>query len=678
MATILATSQFASDFVLGVQQSLENHIYHYYVAPDGTPFRALVFGCIHHVMDMASGSRVLVLVAPDEHSPMLRVMFDNQNQVLDSVIVADKSDYSTRIISEEHWSQGPESLANGVVFVRLFPDTVIDIVNVSEDVAVPDVPRSVLSTFARETPCSSIDGDILQQGSLVCCVVELFRADTPAYGSQTVYDRAYTLNAFRAIGVAIYKSRPPFLPPAPSVVSSMTEMPSRREFNDMPNEILDDILSMILDAFLASPWQAFVALREALCLICPLWRDLIYLHTGYWTRFTFHRYSNTDSIAAQLARSKGAPISLTLDLFPDGTPVGYRVETLESVVPTGMHRAGTVINLTQQEYVAQVLPAVKAAFHQVGTLQVIGDPAGGFTQVLEQLATFDSPNLSRATFQLPRTHPNNSAMFHLCGEWHTLRDLALKSILPSQGDSQAIFRNLTALRLFHLPKATNLTWDALAFALGSVKQLVVLQLDEIECTELGSARRISLTSVTHLIVSYTTTDALMVVSLLDVPSIVSLHLTGYSRSLGDFIDHCEPLLRAASVVNIAFRRSDTDATERLLRALRCVRRLELGRSDGTVITTFMRLLDDYTFALPRLAIVLFVSVTDVKTATGILTKLAPPRFQLGCKLVAGFLTTPDWDSHIVVEWTRRSGGDASWSAFQDRDTPSVLLPMSYY
>ncbi|KAJ7130151.1 hypothetical protein C8R44DRAFT_871989 [Mycena epipterygia] len=222
----------------------------------------------------------------------------------------------------------------------------------------------------------------------------------------------------------------------------MDALPAALTFNQLATEVIDDILATVLGSIYISTWHAFVAVREALCLICKRWKDVIFGSARYWTKLSIYRYSNPLYIAIQLSRAKEAALSIKLELVPDASPYDYIAERVESVMARKHYPARTVVNLTMAEMRSTVLPIIESVFQRIELLEVAGEHSASWQLFLHRLWLFRAPNLRRAVFGLPKKSPRGDAMFPALSRWPALSDLALKSVLPVVGNVPALYANL--------------------------------------------------------------------------------------------------------------------------------------------------------------------------------------------------------------------------------------------
>lgn len=219
----------------------------------------------------------------------------------------------------------------------------------------------------------------------------------------------------------------------------MSHRPARRIFNDLPMEIMDEVFTVLL-AMLSGGgdrWWQFVALREALCLICSQWRDVVFNSTRHWTTFGLCRSSNLSSVAEQLSRARQSSMTVMLYLGGDPSPPYYPVRTFDELVCYAGQRR--VMNLTEEEFRSRVPPLLADIFPQIISLEVVGEEADPLRQFLEQLSCYPTISLHRAIIRLPGDHCNDLPMFRSFNLWHSLRDLAIKSVLQLNSTSKPSF-----------------------------------------------------------------------------------------------------------------------------------------------------------------------------------------------------------------------------------------------
>ncbi|KAJ6490176.1 hypothetical protein DFH09DRAFT_1338811 [Mycena vulgaris] len=206
MSAILAAVAFPHDFTLGPERSgAGDHIACQYVdAKTGLPLQALLVGVVSEIIAVGNGVHIVVLEAPGQDAPVLRVMFVEQSQTLDSVMAAGRLDTTRLIIHMQHWSQEPAEKFGGAVYVTLTADTVISSNNFSVE-----APPAAFASVVDEIPVVSAAEAALEPGALMVFNVYLARTDAiHADGPQrarSVYARVYILHASH--GIRFLRSR---------------------------------------------------------------------------------------------------------------------------------------------------------------------------------------------------------------------------------------------------------------------------------------------------------------------------------------------------------------------------------------------------------------------------------------------------------------------------------------
>ncbi|KAJ7130150.1 hypothetical protein C8R44DRAFT_731720 [Mycena epipterygia] len=449
--------------------------------------------------------------------------------------------------------------------------------------------------------------------------------------------------------------------------------------NDMPAEIVDDILSSVLDLLLGD-WHrspnAFIALREALCLICHRWKDVIFGSAKYWSSVTISCYSNAHNVQhllVQLSRAKEAPLSLRIDLVPTPHPYYYDFVRFDSPSVVVAYSSRRIVNLNQMQMRQRVLPLLAAHFHRVRVLEVDGPHADSLLRAIQHLAPFVATSLERATFRLSMpdeddpVRPNYGVIRH----WHALRDLGLQCVKPFAASHGMLYTNLTVLRLYHV-WATR--WDEFAAALPSMRCLEMLQLVQVECEDMGQSSPVILPSVTHLFFSFWTPASVSMLALIKLPNIVAISATSYGPPFSLLVHNCEPLVRHASSLDISGERDDIAGFDELLCALTNTIELDLRRNSPAVFMAFAKLLDQAVFTLPLLRRVLFACETSPEDAATTLNKLRHPRFALDCRLVGGCAGTGGSEPRAQVEWKMDATGRTVPGRYEDSQVTHRLRP----
>ncbi|KAJ7081412.1 hypothetical protein B0H15DRAFT_953123 [Mycena belliarum] len=141
MPPVLSALSYLLDFKLGPENVTSDMVFKnaYVDARTAEPLSVLVVGTVAATVDLSGGVYMIVLETPPLSSPVLRAMFEEQTQVLDNVLIADRLDMarvnelvptslhnvipSQLVIHRQHWSQGPSDSSAGVVYVTVTRDT---------------------------------------------------------------------------------------------------------------------------------------------------------------------------------------------------------------------------------------------------------------------------------------------------------------------------------------------------------------------------------------------------------------------------------------------------------------------------------------------------------------------------------------------------------------------------
>ncbi|KAJ7433011.1 hypothetical protein B0H11DRAFT_2259796 [Mycena galericulata] len=197
MAEILGAMRFLTHFRLGppVDTGGGQTMQYYIDSETSDTVKALLIGVVAKILDAGDDIKarmtILLLVAPGPEAPVIRLMYDEQTQVLDDVLTAERVDTSRVVFTRQHWCQGAGSV-NGVVFVRILPRTLIDRTDFSTESATYPY-----ESVGPEIPFGDDTGRDLYEGALVACCVQMFRVDDPVFAGEDcgVYNRAYVLDA---------------------------------------------------------------------------------------------------------------------------------------------------------------------------------------------------------------------------------------------------------------------------------------------------------------------------------------------------------------------------------------------------------------------------------------------------------------------------------------------------
>lgn len=225
---------------------------------------------------------------------------------------------------------------------------------------------------------------------------------------------------------------------------------------------------------------------------------------------------------------------------------------------------------------------------------------------------------------------------------------------PSDG---SMYRSLTSLRLFAIPKSAGMIWANLASVLAQISGLKLLQLYEIECTQMNNKLTVAIPLLTHLIITYTVTadDAVRILTHLELPNISSLTISAYGAYITPLINLCPSLLHRITVLDLEVDGVDIAEVATMVRMLDNVRKIDIRRSDAAIIPAFLDLLKDDKFGLPHLEMAVFGCEMDSESATIMLAAFSTPRFPMRSRLIASVVCPDDWDDGDVVEWAVKDG-----------------------
>ncbi|KAJ7024522.1 hypothetical protein C8F04DRAFT_1270218 [Mycena alexandri] len=154
--------------------------------------RILVVGVVTSSLKQSDGTTVLVLESPATNASLLAGLFQGEMQTLRDLLIVDSLDMDTMIGSKELWSQRPGGTHTGYVFVRIWHETQVIEVDVSEKTA------HAFKDFASEIPIATGPIVPLATGATVICCVFPCRIDQPGDSSQQegMRARAYRLVLF--------------------------------------------------------------------------------------------------------------------------------------------------------------------------------------------------------------------------------------------------------------------------------------------------------------------------------------------------------------------------------------------------------------------------------------------------------------------------------------------------
>ncbi|KAJ7476651.1 hypothetical protein FB451DRAFT_1366313 [Mycena latifolia] len=297
------------------------------------------------------------------------------------------------------------------------------------------------------------------------------------------------------------------------------------------------VLEQVLIYSFGSPLVEFISYpknRRYACLVCKLWRDVIYASPMAWSHIPVLLYTDTNYVRFCVTQAKDAPVSLYLFLFPIAAFVGPNHTRTPPVVASGVFS------------ILEEIPS------RIQELSVQCPDSRAFNTIMKGLSEMDSRILAylsisippRANFGLPVAHlahlgdsplaliyggdsipippflPNGSS---------ALLELRLSWSIPGWL-SFAMYANLSTLRLVALcGDSFSLNWTCLSEILSAASRITLLEMDRVECKDIfivdGTAPR--LPHLTDLILSIGHISSATIVSHIAMPVVTSIRLDIY-------------------------------------------------------------------------------------------------------------------------------------------------------
>ncbi|KAJ6576485.1 hypothetical protein DFH09DRAFT_1078087 [Mycena vulgaris] len=401
--------------------------------------------------------------------------------------------------------------------------------------------------------------------------------------------------------------------------------------NRLAPEILDEIVSSSL-AFYDDDWQASATARGDLALVCCHWNTRLYGQSLLWTDIQLRSYTNPAFVVLCLKNSMSCPLIVTIDC--KNHPV-----VLPRLRGSSAHR---IINCSGPTLIALVLPRLFADVHRISKLTVTCDDTLDFKPIFEDLLKYPAPSLRCVRFNLPIRQPDQR---HLISpfEGFALTHAGFWSIHPPWLVTPNVFSQLCVLKLAFLTGVEHITWSELAGVFSSASHtLTTLQLTEVVCAEVDSSKRVTLPSLTHLLLGYVADVSVDVVVLLDTPVLRALCLTVHTVSVWAFTSRCQHILSHVQEFDLSVDRDSAETLPRLFQAAPNMIRLNLSRCSFDIVPIFVGFTH---FQRPEdllhLRRLLFSTVLTMEQVTTILQVAAS-----GCRLVG----RKDGDLVPLVEW----------------------------
>ncbi|KAJ6575704.1 hypothetical protein DFH09DRAFT_1311753 [Mycena vulgaris] len=407
---------------------------------------------------------------------------------------------------------------------------------------------------------------------------------------------------------------------------------ARCPINQLAAELLDEIMSDTL-ALHHDDWQTSVTARGGLALVCRHWNTRLYGQPRLWTDIILYAFTNPLFVDLCITNSKACPLTVTVQSNSHPIVVSRRLGST----------AHTILECHIPTLIAVVLPKMSPGFDRIRDLSVTCDNSADLKPVMQELLKYPAPKLRRLHLRLP---PRQTDQRHLLSQLEgqpSLTHVAFWSIQPPWLNAPAVYSNLSVLKLAYITRAGRLTWPELAGVISSAANtLTVLQLTEVRCREIDSARRVTLPRLTHFLFGYDDDGSVDTVSLLDMPLLRVLRLTVYGIEVSNFTARCQHILGRVQELDVSVDRRSEEYLARLLQAAPNTTRLSLSRCPFPVITTFVSSFPiRCAIDLPRLKRLLFSTVITREQVNIILGAAGN-----GCRLVG----KKEADGSPTVEW----------------------------
>ncbi|KAJ7024526.1 hypothetical protein C8F04DRAFT_1192340 [Mycena alexandri] len=179
MNRLLAALNTSSVLKLGPDRKLSSNCTVQFYNNDtksSDPLAFTIFGVLRAVIDRGNKPKelqILLLETPDASAKILNHIFERQIKILEDVVLDESAESVKRITNKELWSQGPALSHSGTVYVRISAET-----HISTRIASGRA-SSNFDIISTEIPIKTNTTESLELGSLILCIVHLFRADIP-------------------------------------------------------------------------------------------------------------------------------------------------------------------------------------------------------------------------------------------------------------------------------------------------------------------------------------------------------------------------------------------------------------------------------------------------------------------------------------------------------------------
>ncbi|KAJ7500706.1 hypothetical protein B0H11DRAFT_1908583 [Mycena galericulata] len=353
----------------------------------------------------------------------------------------------------------------------------------------------------------------------------------------------------------------------------------RNYINRLPPELLSHIFTRIMPK--ANDWKAYLNVRSVLYSVNKHWHQVAYSTSRLWTSLLITPATSLSCVTSTLEHTGKWPLSIYLRLGWSDT------------------------RRTAKDVCADVLPFLVTNFARVQRL-VIDCHLSDWDLIANQLGTADTVGLHRFSviFHLPGRMLDDTpyhAIFPVPFQsYHHLRELNIERA-PTAWTSTGAFARLVRLRLVNLGRPMRISWAELAEALDATTCLTVLEVVNVECSDIDSSQRVFLPGVTELTMEYQRVETVDAISLLDLPGLRSLNLRSYfAEALGYLVEKLKGLLGHAQYAQLLLVGCNSEDFDHLLGAMPDLIKLDITGCNFSLAQSTLKLLNVPSFDLPKL------------------------------------------------------------------------------
>ncbi|KAJ7028246.1 hypothetical protein C8F04DRAFT_1250161 [Mycena alexandri] len=355
-----------------------------------------------------------------------------------------------------------------------------------------------------------------------------------------------------------------------------------------------EVLALILPNAFGSHIQDFTTYsdnRRHVCLVCRLWRDVVYLTPSAWCCIPVSLYISQRYVEFCLNKANQSSIFVFFNLL--------RFASLDGTGPLQTRTPADVANI--------IFPLFSGAA-RIEELKLRASDRTSCATLTSWVSRTNSGILRRASLILeaPRDRLAESLSLQPFVGAHELAELHMGySILP--WPMEMVYENLTVLGLSHLPMRNPMGWLEVIRVLSATPKLKQLHLFRVECYHASLPESTPvLEHLETLCLTFAHLSGAEIVSYIEMPSLRQLRLDMRQEqgtvkpSVEGFVRSCHHLLRRLSVLDIGSMHATLDEVRFLFSCLEAVERLDMRRASKQLTEDVVNLIIQKALAFRKL------------------------------------------------------------------------------